>query len=160
MIGFTREVLSEVVAFISALLIAVLFVLPLFPYAKRRPVGTPLTWGEAMLAATYAFFLMFWVYGVIPHLWLTWADNELKWRPDTLAADYIAGLGFLQPQEKGGSFPMTISMQTLRDIVAVLIYVVFLGLQMWLWAVWQKRGSKPTVEVATSDFGRPLVKKG
>ncbi|MEZ5145317.1 MAG: hypothetical protein R2726_22820 [Acidimicrobiales bacterium] len=139
------------VAFIASLIITALFVLPMFPYAKRRPVGTPLTWGEAMLAATYAFFLMFWVYGVVPHLWLTWADNELKWRPDSL---------ILEPQDKGGWSPVTVSYQTVRDIVAVLIYVVFLGGQMWLWSVWQKRGAKPTTEVATSDFGRPLVKKG
>lgn len=139
------------VAFIASLIITALFVLPVFPYAKRRPVGTPLTWGEAMLAGTYAFFLMFWVYGVVPHLWLTWADNELKWRPDVL---------LLSPPEKGGWSPVTVSYQTVRDLIAVGIYVVFLGGQMWLWSVWQKRGSTPSVEVATSDYGRPLVKKG
>ena len=53
------------------------------PSAARS--GTPLTWGEAMVAATYVFFLMFWVYGVVPHQWLTWAQNELKWRSDAIA---------------------------------------------------------------------------
>ena len=51
---------------------------------KRRPPGTPLTWGEAMVASVYCFFLLFWIYGVVPHLWLAWADNELRWRPDKL----------------------------------------------------------------------------
>ena len=35
-----------------------------------------------MVFATYVFFILFWVYGVVPHQWLTWADSELNWRPD------------------------------------------------------------------------------
>lgn len=149
------------VAFITSLLITVALIAVVFPMAKRRPVGTPITWGESMVAATYVFMVMFWVYGVVPHLWLTWADNELKWRPDTLVADYIPGFGFMTPQAlPEGKFPMTITMQSLRDIIAVLIYVGFLGGNMWIWAYWQKRGTKTTtVEIATSDYGRPLVKK-
>lgn len=149
------------VAFLASLLIMALLILPVFPYAKRRPPGTPLTWGEAMAAGTYAFFLMFWAYGTVPHLFLTWTSNELNWRPDVLISSYWEVIPFtwLAPQEKGGAVPMTITMQTLRDLLVVGIYVVLLGLQMWLWAFWQKRGSKVTTEVATSDFGRPLVKK-
>ena len=148
------------VALLTSLLITVALLAVVFRVAKRRPVGATLTWGESMVAATYVFMIMFWVYGVVPHLWLTWADNELKWRPDTLVADYIAGFGFMQPQATGGSFPMTITMQTLRDIIATMIYVGFLAGNMWIWAHWQKRGTKSaTVEVVTSDYGRPLVKK-
>jgi len=73
-----------VVAFIVSLLLTVAMVAPIFPYAKRRPVGTPLTWGEAMLGATYVFFIIFWIYGVVPHQFLTWADSELNWRPDVV----------------------------------------------------------------------------
>ena len=152
------------VAFLTSLIILVALTAVVFPMAKRRPVGTPITWGEAMVAGTYSFFIMFWAYGVVPHLWLTWADNELKWRPDALLAEFVTfgktPFGFAMPQAKGGSFPMTITMQTIRDIIAVLIYVVFLGLNMWLFAYWQKRGSKTTTtDVVTSDYGRPLVKK-
>lgn len=138
-------------------------VAPVFPYAKRRPVGTPLTWGEAMASGTYAFFLMFWAYGTVPHLFLTWTSNELNWRPDVLFYKYWdvwpLNTDFFLPVEKGGNFPMTITMQTLRDLLVVGLYVVFLGGQMWLWAFWQKRGSKVVTEIATSDYGRPLVKK-
>ena len=151
------------VAFIASLLILILAVAPIFPYAKRRPVGTPLTWGEAMAAGTYAFFIMFWAYGTVPHLWLSWADNELGWRPDILLYEYWdvpVIRDVFKPQEAGGPFPMSITMQTLRDLLVVGIYVVFLGLQMWLWAVWQKRGDKPVTDVTTSDYGRPLVRKG
>ena len=64
------------VALVSSLLVLAVLLSLVVPMAKRRPVGTPLTWGEAMVAGVWSFFLMFWVYGVIPHLWLTWADNE------------------------------------------------------------------------------------
>lgn len=161
--GFTREVPHQVVAFIASLLILALLVLPVFPYSKRRAVGTPLTWGQAMLAGTYAFFGMYWAYAIVPHLWLTWADNELKWRPDALLYQYwdVAVIrDVFKPQAKGGPFPVTITMQTLRDFLVVGIYVVFLGLQIWLWAYWQKRGQKPVTDIATSDYGRPLVRKG
>jgi hypothetical protein len=157
-----------VVAFISSVLVLALLTSLIFPMAKRRPIGTPLTWGEAMIAATYTFLIMFFAYGVVPHLWLTWADSELKWRPDTLLADYPFWghtLGFLEPIGKGGpgtgGFPMTITMQTVRDIIAVAIYGIMLGLNMYLFAWWQKRGTKvsASTDVATSDYGRPLVKK-
>jgi len=150
-----------VVAFIASLLILALLVAPIFPLAKRRPVGTPVTWGEAMAASTYVFFMMFWAYGTVPHLWLTWTSNELNWRPDKLVYEYwtVPGLSdLLKPQEKGGPFPMVITMQTLRDFLFVGIYVAFLAGNMYLWSFWQKRGDKKSVEVATSEYGRPLVK--
>jgi len=155
-----------VVALIASLLVTFGLLALLLPAAKRYPIGTPFTWGEAMVAGTYVFFLMFWVYGVVPHLWLVWADNELAWRPDVLLSDYewfgAVTLGFMEPQALGGPIPVTINMLHIRDIIAVLIYVVFLGGQMALWSWWQKRGQKEaaTTDVATSDFGRPLVKKG
>lgn len=149
------------VAFIGSLLVTIALTALVVPMAKRRPVGTPLTWGEAMVASVWAFFLMFWVYGMVPHLWLTWAGNELGWRPDKL----VYGPGdILKPQAEGGWLPVTINYQTLRDIVAVLIYVVFLVGQVWLWIWWQNRGKRAAAaEIAaasvTSEFGRPLVRK-
>ena len=153
------------VAFIASLLVTGALVLLLRPAAKRYPIGTPYSWGEAMVASTYAFFLMFWVYGVVPHLWLTWADNELSWRPDALLYQYEwpggITLGFFEPAALEGWFPVTVNMLHIRDIVAVLIYVAFLAGQIALWAWWQQRGEKVvTTDLATSDFGRPLVKKG
>jgi hypothetical protein len=147
-----------VVALLSSLLIAAVLVALMFPYRKRRPVGTFLTWGEAMVASVYVFFLFFWAYGVIPHLWLTWADNELGWRPDK---GLTGPGGILKPQTEGGWFPITLNYLHLRDVIAVGIYVVFLGINMWLWSVWQNRGkaAAATPAVVESDFGRPLVRK-
>ena len=153
------------VAFISTVLVLVLCVGVLRFFAKRRPVGTPVSWGEAMAGGTFVFFMIFWAYGVVPHYFLMWADNELNWRPDVALFEYqwIGGisLGFLQPQEAGGWFPISINLKHLRDVIVVGLYVVLLGLQMYLTVWWQKRGTSDTsVEVATSDFGRPLVRKG
>ena len=150
------------VAFISSILIVTLLVAIAMRVGKRRPPGTPYTWGEAMVGGTYVFLGMFWAYGLVPHLWLTWADSELKWRPDVLLSEYPFWgykLEFMAPQEKGGVIPVSINMQTLRDLLAVAIYGLLLGFNMWLWAWWQKRGQTKTTEVATSDYGRPLVKK-
>lgn len=150
------------VAFIGSLLVTILATAVVFPLAKRRPVGTPLTWGEAMVASVWIFFVMFWVYGLVPHLWLTWAGNELGWRPDKI----LYGPGdILKPQSMGGWLPFTITYQTLRDLIAVLIYVIFLVGQVWLWIWWQNRGKRAEAAVAaqaaiTSEYGRPLVRKG
>lgn len=148
------------VAFIASLVITAALLALLIPVSKRHPLGSPFTWGEAMVGATYSFFLMFWVYGVVPHLWLTWSGNELNWRPDKLL---YGPWGVLKPQEFGGWFPITLNYQVLRDLIAVLIYVVFLGGQMALWSWWQKRGKKAEAAAQiepTSDYGRPLVRKG
>ena len=56
--------------------------------------------------------------------------------------------------------PVTITWQTLRDIVAVGIYGVELVGMGLLWVRWQKRGQKKAVEVEKSEFGRPLVREG
>jgi hypothetical protein len=113
-------------------------------FGSRRPPGTPTTWGEAFLAATFVFFLMLMAYGVWPHQWLAWADNELQWRSDRILLN---------------TYPITVTYQALRDIVAVLIYVVALGLHVAGWVLWQGRGREKPKELPTSPFGRPLVKK-
>jgi hypothetical protein len=80
-----------------------------------------------------------------------------------LLAEYViwgrTPFGLLLPYEKNGAFPMTITMQTIRDFIVVGIYIALLGGQMWLWSSWQKRGQKPTTDIVTSDYGRPLVKR-
>ena len=97
-------------------------------YMNRRPVGTPVTWGEAMFGAMIVFFGMFWVYGVVPHQWLTWADNELNWRTDKL---FVGPGGILRAQAQGGSFPFTITYVVIRDVIASGIYVVAVAGQVW-----------------------------
>ena len=147
------------VAFALSIVVTVALVGVIGAYMKRRPVGTPVTWGEAMFGAMIVFFGMFWIYGVVPHQWLAWADNELNWRTDKL---FVGPGGVLRAQAQGGSFPFTITYVVIRDIIASGIYVVGVGAQVALWMIWQNRGKKAEAAQAVelSSFGRPLVREG
>jgi hypothetical protein len=147
-----------VVAFTLSVLILVMVTQGIVAYAKRRPADQPHTWGEAMLGAFVVFFLMFWAYGVVPHQWLVWAENELNWRPDKL---FFGPGGFLKPQVAGGWNPITLNYQVIEHLIVVGIYGVMLGGNIWLWGVWQGRGkAQADTAPARSAFGRPLVKEG
>ena len=127
-------------------------------YIRRRPADSSHTWGEAMFAAMLVFFLMFWVYGVVPHQWLAWADNELNWRVDKI---FVGPGGILKPQTQGGWNPITITYVVIRDLVAVAIYGVALAGNLVLWSMWQSRGQATAEpEPERSDFGRPLRREG
>jgi hypothetical protein len=140
-----------VVAFVFSLLatIAAIAVIPF--YAKRRAQGTPLSWGEAMVASMFAFFAMFVAWGILPHQWLTYADNDLQWRKDKIL------FGPWDVLDK--ALPFTMTYEVVRDLIAVGIYVVTLGATIALWALWQNRGKEKPKELPTSAYGRPLVKK-
>src|ERR1700724_516322 len=132
--------------------------------AKARPPGTPLTWGEAFVAALFVFFLLLMMYGVVPDRWLRWSDNELKWRADKLGiplgpfGHYLYnwfGIGTKQnvlwPKgiSFGGRGKIIISAHIIEDIVATLIYGVGLVGQVVMWLWWQGRGKrteKPALE--------------
>ena len=85
---------------------------------------------------------------MIPHQWLQWGDGSLGWRTDKHLADPT------------GNQPFTITYQTLRDLIAVIIYGVGLALQILVWAMWNDRGKRKPAEVPASRYGRPLVRKG
>jgi len=146
------------VAFLTSFIAAILLTLVVIPIGNRRPVGKPLSWGEAMIAAAYAFGVMFLAFGVVPHQWIDHADKNLGWSKDKII--YGPG-GILKPQSAGGWNPITLQYEAVRDIVVVLIHVVFFGLIIYIWGWWQKRGqvAAATTEIATSSYGRPLVKK-
>jgi hypothetical protein len=139
-----------VVAFVVSLVALVLAVAVVLVVARRRPVGAPVTWGEAMVASTYAFFVMFLAYGIVPHQWLAWADNELNWRADKI---------LFGPADLFDKLPFTVTYQVIRDVIAAGLYVVFLGGQVYLWSMWQNRGKTKPAELPVSSYGRPLVKK-
>jgi len=141
-----------VVAFVVSLIVTLGLTALVVPVAKRRPVGAPLSWGEAMVAATWAFGIMFLAYGVVPHQWLSWADNELNWRADKI----LHGWGdFLD------KLPFVITYQAVRDIIVTGIYVVLFVAQVALWVWWQKRGERKEEPLqVTSTYGRPLARRG
>ena len=150
-------------AFISSVIILVLGVAICMYVGARRPKGTPVTWGEAMVGGTFVFALMLVAYGIVPHQWLNFADNELLWRPDKLLVGISSG-GVVwgnDAKNLGGTGRVLINYQAIRDIIATVLYVVFLGGQMYLWSIWQKRGRKKPgdVEETRSRFGRPVLRK-
>ena len=136
------------VAFVTLVVIGFAGVAAVIVYGRRRPVGAPVSWGQAMLAATFAMFMFFWWYAVIPHQWLTWASAELGWTVDNIL------------MEPNSFQPLTINMQAIRDIVVVLIYGVGIALHVGVWALGNDRAKPRPVVVPASRYGRPLVKKG
>lgn len=152
------------VAFTASTLLLLLMLVPVVMVARRRRVGDPVTWGEAMVAGTYVFFVLFWAYGVVPHQWLTYADADLNWRPDRLwfGPGGSITLPFVQWSLSTPWFPITVSAQVFRDIVATLIYVILLGVQIWFWVWWQNRDKKAEAAKAVepvTPYGRPLIKR-
>jgi hypothetical protein len=153
---FTRS-RPNVVAFITSLVIGFMGCGAVLWYGRRRPVGAALSWGEAMAAATFAFLMFFWWYGVIPHQWIDWADRELVWSKSKFlvqSGQDIFGQQWLN------WWPMDITMEAVRDVIVVVIYGLGLTLHIALWALWQDRAKQRPVEIPASRYGRPLVRKG
>ena len=155
-------------AFIVSLVVTGLMVVVVVFVGKRRPRGTPVTWGEAFVAAVWVFALLLMIYGVVPDRWLRWADGELKWRSDSIGIP-VGPFHFLGNKKNVlfgdgitfyGRGRILVSKEAIRDIVASLFYVVFGLGQIFMWLWWQKRGTgKPaTPELETSAYGRPLVR--
>jgi hypothetical protein len=146
-------------AFLFSFFVTFALALAVIPYGKRRPVDRKSSWGEAMLGASYVFFVLFLAFGVVPHQWIVHADNDLGWRKDNIV---FGPWDILKPQALGGSFnPITISYEAVRDVIVVVIHVVYIGLMIYLFSWWQKRGAATSSakELAISTYGRPLVKK-
>jgi hypothetical protein len=99
---------------------------------------------------------MFLAFGIVPHQWIDHADKDLKW--DRTKILFGPG-GILKPQSEGGWNPITLQYEAIRDVVVVLIHVYFFGLLLFLFIWWQKRGQVKSTELATSTYGRPLVKR-
>jgi hypothetical protein len=151
-------VACRVVAFVLSFAIAILGMLAIHLYGRHRPVGAPLSWGEAIAGATFVFFLMFWAYGVVPNQWLQWANNELGWTP---AKNFVT-VGqwtFINAPIP----PFGINYEKLRDIVVVIIYGFFLTCHVAMFSAWQNRDKRAERraqrELAPSAYGRPLVKQ-
>lgn len=159
------------VAFVVSLLISLGMTAVIVRVAKTRQVGTPVTWGEAFVAGVWVFTLLFMLYGVVPHQFLAWADNELEWRSDTIGIP-LGPLGQLLNGslgiQEGRLFPegvplpngtFIVTAQVLRDVIASGLYIVFLVIQIKMWLWWQKRDKvKPDQAELTSAYGRPLVR--
>jgi hypothetical protein len=145
-------------AFLFSFVLSTVMAFAAVPYAKRRPKGTSVSWGEAMLGSVYVFGVMFIAFGVVPHQYIDYADKNLGWSKSLVI---YGPFDLLKPKVLGGNFPFTATYEAVRDTVVVLIHVWYFGLILFLWKVWQGRGdAKPGTAIATSTYGRPLVRKG
>ena len=54
-------------AFIFSFVLTTVLALVVIPYGKRRAPGAPVSWGEAMIGATFIFAVLFLAFGVVPH---------------------------------------------------------------------------------------------
>jgi len=143
-------------AFLAALIATLVLSLAIIPYGKRRPVDAPFSWGEAMLASTYIFGVMFLAFGILPHQFIDHADKDLGWSKDKII---FGPFDILKPESAGGWNPITLQYEAVRDIVVVLIHAALFALYIYLAVWWQKRGDVKPKELPTSTYGRPLVKK-
>jgi hypothetical protein len=143
-------------AFIVSFVAALVLSFAIIPYGKRRPVDAPFDWGQAVLASTYIFGVLFLAFGVVPHQWISHADKNLGWSRDKMLVGWG---GILEPQSEGGWNPITLQYEAVRDTVVVLLHVVFFGVFIFLAVWWQKRGEVKPKELPVSTYGRPLVKK-
>jgi hypothetical protein len=144
-------------AFIFSFVVTTALALVIIPVGKRRPSDRTATWGEAMFGSAYAFFVLFLAFGVVPHQWIDHADKDLGWRKDKII---FGPFNLLKPQELGGQFAFTISYEAVRDIIVVVIHAFYIGLMIYLFVWWQKRGEVKPKALPTSTYGRPLVRKG
>ena len=144
-------------AFLFSFIITTALALVIIPVGKRRPSDRKATWGEAMFGSAYAFFVLFLAFGVVPHQWIDHADKDLGWRKDKII---FGPFDLLKPQELGGPFAFTISYEAVRDIIVIVIHAFYIGLMIYLFVWWQKRGEQKPKALPTSTYGRPLVRKG
>ena len=129
-----------------------------FWLSKRPKPDRPATWSECMAGAVGVFALMTLAYAVIPHEYITWSDKYLQWDNTKFVFrthQDMFGLGIVD-------WPFSMTKQAVRDIIVVGIYLVFFGLNLFLFAQWQKRGKEEAVseeKSRTSRFGRPLRRR-
>lgn len=143
------------VSFIFSLFLTLAMMGVVLWVGKTRPPDKTLTWGEAFVAALFVFTLLMLAYGIVPNQWLLWADNELGWRKD---AFFFGDNGVAL----FGRGRVMITKEAIRDVIAATIYIVFLGVQGFMWTWWQRRGKiaeERSKKELTSAYGRPLVRK-
>ena len=144
---------------IWAVVLLVIGLVVVFALMKKRSPDKKATWAEAMAGAVGVFALMTLAYAVIPHEWITYSDKYLQW--DTTKFVFrsnqdVLGLGVV-------NWPFSMNKQAVRDILVVVIYGVLFGLNLYLFAAWQKRGdaAAPAADEQPkkSRFNRPLRRK-
>lgn len=147
------------VAFTASWVVSCLLVVAIMEYGRRRPQDAAMTWGEAMMGAAVTFFLMFWIYGVMPHLFLVFADSELGWRQDRALIGPVLPSWWAEDQGLlSWALPFNLNYLIVRDIMASGLYGAALAANIAMFSIWQRRDKPvPAPEGPKSKFGRPLL---
>ncbi|HSO96190.1 MAG TPA: hypothetical protein VLV81_09140 [Acidimicrobiia bacterium] len=122
----------------------------------------PATWAECFAGAVGTFALFVVGYAIVPSEWLNYANSYIQWGDNTKFVWRSSQNMLFFPWH----WPFNLDYPALRDIVVALIYVAFLGLNLKLWVMWQRRHEvRERAETAgeaparRSRFGRPLRAK-
>jgi len=157
-----------VVAFAAAVIVDAVLIGIAMLVVRRRPKGTPLTWGEAFVAATFIFAIFYLSYAMVPHQFITMCDKDFGWRSDVFGIPMgpfwnLPGIRRHNLWANGVTFfghgRLMVNEQTVRDILVTNIYGAAFTAHFMLFAMAQKRGDKGAEVVPVSPYGRPLVRK-
>jgi hypothetical protein len=124
----------------STLLLTIGIVAVMIVIRRPKKSNEPITWVQAVLGAMFVWVMLTLAYGVVPHEWLIFGNSYLNFDTTTyvMRANRIVHFG--------------ITRDKVVDAVAAGIYVVMLGLNVYLFVAWQKRKvAEPAVEVEASD---------
>jgi hypothetical protein len=158
-----------VVAFAIAAIVDIALIGGALLFLRRRPKGTPLTWGEAFVGAAYVFAIFYLSYAMVPHQFITMCDKDFGWRSDVFGIP--TGPFYTWPIIHGrhnlwaggvtffGHGRIMLNEQSVRDILVTNIYGIMFTLHFKLFATAQRRGEKSAEVVPVSPYGRPLVRK-
>lgn len=155
-------------------LLLVVIVAVAFAVARRPKPAEPPTWAQCMLGAVFVFGAMLLAYGTVPHEWLTFGNSYLKWNESKFLVR--SGQKICLWKRDTACTPLRflnfdVNKRVLTDTVATLIYGAVLGLNVYLFALWQKRPARHATDPAStaapaekvvgeSAYGRPVVARG
>ena len=102
---------------------------------KARDAEVPATWAECFAGAVGTFAIFVVGYAIVPSEWLNYANSYIQWGDNTKFVWKSSQNMLFFPLH----WPFSLDFPALRDIVVALIYVVFLGVNLKLWVMWQRR---------------------
>jgi hypothetical protein len=112
----------------------------------RRPKRSsePATWAATFVGAMGVWIWLTLGYAVVPSEWIVFGNSYLNFDSSTF---------LLQEEQWGpGLLPFAITRDKIVDAVAAGIYVVVLGLNIYLFVAWQKRKVvEPAAEAAEGE---------
>jgi hypothetical protein len=152
--GFDTPYLRPAGRLIWSSLILIIGIVVIFAMTRiPKRSDEPATWAATVVGAMVVWALMILAYGTIPHEWLNFASSYLNFNK----ARFIVEEG----QLPGNMPPFDIPTSAFVDAVAAGMYIVFIGLNIYLFSAWQKRKvAAPASEVEGEAPSEPTTGGG